>query len=316
MLFGYTSAAAQQPTKISRIGFLSPQSPIPQSARILKEALREFGWIEERNIQFESRYAGGDLGKLSEFAVELNRLKVDVIVAGPDNGAAIAAKRASNTIPIVMVGVVEPVKLGLVASLARPGGNVTGVTFEVTREQAGKNLELLKDCIPKLSRVAILRNPNDTTHSPYSREAEKAAKMLGLTIRFADMPAHSDEELDKALRTVVKERANAFLLTPYAFFTDRRQRIIKFAVRHKLPGVYFATVFVNDGGLMSYGPNSQRLWRRAAAQVDRILKGANAAELPVEQPAAFELAINLKAAKQIGLTIPPNVLARADKVIR
>jgi putative ABC transport system substrate-binding protein len=314
-VLGGVVVEAQQPTKIPRIGYLSPQSPIPRSLLIFKEGLRELGWEEGKQIKFEYRYAGGDLGKLSEFAAELVRLKVDVIVAGPDNGAAIAAKHATTTIPIVMVGVVDPVSLGLVASIARSGGNVTGVTWEVTREQAGKNLELLKEAMPKVSRVAILRNPNDSTHTPYSKEAERAAEILGVAIRFAEMQTHNDKNLEYALGTVVNERANAFLLTPYAFFTDRRHQIINFAAKNKLPAVYFATVFVDDGGLMSYGPNSQRLWRRAAAYIDRILKGANPAELPVEQPRDFELAINLKTAKQIGFTIPPNVLARADKVI-
>jgi putative ABC transport system substrate-binding protein len=291
-------------------------SETPRSTGLLTGSLRELGWHEGKNVQFEYRYAGGDLNRISEFASELVRLKVDVIVAGPDNAAALAAKRATNNIPIVMVGVVDPIALGLVASLARSGGNVTGITWEVTREQAGKNLELLKESVPKASRVAVLRNPHDTTHTPYSMEAERAAKVLGVTIRFADMPAQSDKKLDDALNTVLNERANALLLAPYAFFTDRRHKIIKFAASHKLPAVYFATVFVTDGGLMSYGPNSQRVWRRAAFYVDRILKGANPADLPIEQPTQFDLAINLKAAQQIGITIPQNVLARADRVIK
>jgi len=310
------SAKAQQVGKMARIGYLSPQSGTSPTLMMFKEGLRELGWVEGNNVEFEYRYAGGDLGKLSAFAAELVRLKVDVIVAGPDNGAAIAAKGATTTIPIVMVGVVDPVSIGLVASLARSGGNVTGLTWEVTREQAGKNLELLRESVPRIARVAILRNPNDSTHTPYSKEAERVAKVIGVTIRFAEMQAHSDKNLEYALGAVVNKRADAFLLTPYAFFTDRRQQIINFAARNKLPAVYFATVFVNDGGLMSYGPNSQRLWRRAAAYVDKILKGAKPADLPVEQPTKFELVINLKAAKQIGLTIPPNVLARADRVIR
>jgi putative tryptophan/tyrosine transport system substrate-binding protein len=304
----------QQPKKMARIGYLSSMSgPLPILVAFKKE-LAKLGWVEEKQIEFEYRYAGGNPDKLSEFATELVRLKVDVILAGPANGAPNAAKRATTTIPIVMVGVVDPVTSGLVASLARPEANVTGLTFEVTREQAGKNLELLKEAVPKVSRVAILRNPNNFDIS-YSKEAESAAKVLGVTIRFAEVQARTDKGLEDALGTVVNERANALLVTPSSFFTDRRHQIINFAARNKLPAIHFARIFVNDGGLMSYGPSIQAMWRRAAVYVDKILKGAKPADLPVEQPMKFELLINLKAAKQIGVTIPPNVLARADKVI-
>jgi putative tryptophan/tyrosine transport system substrate-binding protein len=305
-------AKGQQPKKMARIGYLSSLSGPPPSVAFKKE-LAKLGWVEEKQIEFEYRYAGNDLDKLSEFATELVRLKVDVIVAGPANGAPNAAKRATTTIPIVMVGVVEPVTSGLVASLARPGANVTGLTFEVTREQAGKNLELLKEAVPKVSRVAILRNPNDLNIS-YSKEAERAAQVLGVTIRFAEVQARTDKGLEDALGTVVNERANALLVTPSSFFLDRRHQIINFAARNKLPAIHFASVFVNDGGLMSYGPSVGAMWRRAAVYVDKILKGAKPADLPVEQPMKFELVINLKAAKQIGVTISPNLLARADKV--
>jgi putative ABC transport system substrate-binding protein len=313
------SVEAQPTKKMAQIGYLSQQSGrsgLTNTLVAIKEGLRELGWVEGKQIKFEHRYAGGDLDKLSEFAAELVRLNVDVIVAGPGNGPSIRAKRATTTIPIVMVAVVDPVSNGLVASLARPGANVTGVTFEVTREQVGKNLELLKEAVPKASRVAILRNPNTSTHIPYSKEAERVAKILGVTIQFAEMEASNDKGLDHALGAVINERANALLVTPHPFFVDRRQQIVDFAARHKLPAIYFSSVFVNDGGLMSYGPNSENLWRRAAIYVDKILKGAKPADLPVEQPTKFELVINLKTAKQIGVTIPPNVLARADRVIR
>lgn len=261
---------------------------------MFKEGLRGLGWAEEKQVELEYRYAAGDADKLSGFATELVRLNVDVIVAGPGNEPTIAAKRVTTTIPIVMVGVTDPVNNGLVASLARPGANVTGLTWEVTREQAGKNLELLRDSVPKISRVAILRNPNDLTHIEYSKEAERAAKILGVMIQFAEIRARNENELEIALGAVVKERANALLVTPDPFFADRRRQITNFASCNKLPTVYFATVFVSDGGPMSYGPNVQVMWRRAAAYVDRILKGANPAELPVEQPVKFEVAINLK----------------------
>jgi putative ABC transport system substrate-binding protein len=313
------SVEAQPTKKMAQIGYLSQQSGrsgLTNTLVAIKEGLRELGWVEGKQIKFKHRYAGGDLDKLFEFAAELVRLNVDVIVAGPGNGPSIRAKRATTKIPIVMVAVVDPVSNGLVASLARPGANVTGVTFEVTREQVGKNLELLKEAVPKASRVAILRNPNTSSHLPYSKEAERVAKILGVTIQFAEMEASNDKDLDHALGAVINERANALLVTPHPFFVDRRQQIVDFAARHKLPAIYFSSVFVNDGGLMSYGPNLQDMWRRAATYVDKILKGTNPADLPVEQPKKFELVINLKAAKQIDLTVPPNVLARADRVVR
>jgi ABC-type uncharacterized transport system substrate-binding protein len=310
------SVEAQETKKMARIAYLSPQSGPPTSLNAFKKGLADLGWIEGKQIEIEHRYAGGDLDKLSEFATELVRLKVDVIVAGPGGGPVIRAKNATKTIPIVMVAVVDPVETGLVASLARPGGNITGLTFEVSREQAGKNLELLKEAVPKISRVAILRNPNVSTHIPYSNQAERIAKTIGVTIRFADMQARRDKDLQDALAALVNERANALLVTPNPFFVDRRHHIIDFTARNKLPAMYSSQGFVDDGGLMSYGPNSQDMWRRAASYVDKILKGAKPGDLPVEQPTKFELVINLKTAKQIGLAIPANVLARADKVIR
>jgi putative ABC transport system substrate-binding protein len=310
-------AEAQQPArKMARIGYLSGRSGPFDSLVAFKEGLRELGWVEGKQIEFEYRYAGNDDDRLSEFAIELVRLKVDVIVAGPDNGPTVAAKRVTTTIPIVMVGVIDPVSNGLVASLARPGANVTGVTYEVTREQAGKNLELLKEAVPKVSRVAILRNPNDSTQILYSTEAQKAAKIIGVAVQFAEVQTRNDRDLGDALGAVVNERANALLVTPDPFFADRRRQIINFAARNKLPAIYFGQGFVYDGGLMSYGPNLQDMWRRPAAYVDKILKGTKPADLPVEQPRKLELIINLKTAKQIGLTISPNVLARADRVIR
>ena len=309
-------AESQQPKKMARIGYLSAYSGPHPALAAFKDGLRELGRIEEKNITFEYRYGGGQGDKYSDFATELVRLNVDVIVAGPGNGAPRAAKRVTETIPIVMVAVIDPVRNGLVTNLARPGANITGITFEVTREQAGKNLDLLKEVVPTVTRVAILRNPSVSAHIDYGKEAERAAKVLGVTIQFAEMTAPSDKDLEKALGTVVNERANALLVTPHPFFIDRRQQIINFATQHKLPAVYGSSGFVDDGGLMSYGPSGQDTWHRAAWYVDKILKGTKPPDLPVEQPKKFEFIVNLKAAKQIGLTIPPNVLARADKVIR
>jgi putative ABC transport system substrate-binding protein len=309
-------AEAQHPRKVARIGYLSPQSGPSQTLPAFKEGLRALGWVEGQQIEIVYRYAGGDVVKLSEFATELVRLKVDVIVAGSGNGAAVRAKRVTTTIPIVMVGTIDPVSNGLVTSLARAGSNVTGLTGEVTREQAGKNLELLKDAVPNISRVAVLRNPNISAHIAYSKEAESAAKALGVAVQFAEMQARTDKDLEQALGAVIGVRANALLVTPNPFFVDHRRQIIDFAARHKLPAIYFSAVFVVDGGQMSYSPSGQDMWRRAAVYVDKILKGTNPADLPVEQPKKFDLMINLKTAKQIGLTIPPNLLARADRVIR
>jgi putative ABC transport system substrate-binding protein len=310
-------AEAQQAKKMARIGYLSAYSGPPQvSLLALKEGLRELGWIEGQNITFEYRYGGGQGEKYADFAAELVRLKVDIIVAGPGNGAPRAAKRATTTIPIVGVAIIDPINNGLVASLARPGANVTGLTFEVTREQAGKNLELLKEVVPKLSRITVLRNPQVSTHVDYGKEAQRAAQVLGVAVQFAEMPARNEKHLEDALGTVLKERADALLVTPHPYFIDRRQQIITFAARHKVPAIYSTSGFVDDGGLMSYGPNPENLWRRAAIYVDKILKGAKPADLPVQQPTKFELVINLKTGKQIGVTIPPNVLARADRVIR
>jgi putative ABC transport system substrate-binding protein len=317
MLFAIcTPAEAQQPTKIQRIGFLSANSGPPPSLMAFKEGLSELGWVEGKNITFEYRYGGGHGDKYSDFAAELVRLNVDVIVAGAGNGAPRAAKRATSTIPIVMVSVIDPVSNGLVASLARPGANVTGLTFEVTREQAGKNLELLKEAVPRVTRVAILRNPKVSTHIDYGKEAERAAKSLGVSIQFAELQARNDKSLEDALGTLLNERANALLVTPHPFFNDRQQQIIEFAARNKLPGIYPTIRFAESGGLISYAPSSRDIWRRAAVYVDKILKGVKPADLPVEQPTKFEFVINLKTAKQIGLTISPNVLARADRIIR
>jgi putative ABC transport system substrate-binding protein len=311
-------AEAQQATKkVPRIGFLHSGSPssVAKYRDACLQALSGLGYVEGKNISFEYRYAEGKLDRLPELATELARLKVDVIVTGPGNEAAHAAKHATTTIPVVMVIVVDPVDSGLVASLSQPGGNVTGLTFDVTPEQSGKNLELLKEAVPKVSPVAILRHPNLRLHVAYSKEAERVAKFLGVTVQFAEVQASNDQDLENAFGAIVRERAKALLVFASAFFADRRPQIVSFAAWNKLPAIYPGSPYVDVGGLMSYGA-SGNLWPRAATYVDKILKGAKPADLPVEQPTKFELMINLKTAKQIGLTIPPSVLARADKVIK
>jgi putative ABC transport system substrate-binding protein len=312
---------AQQPKKMALIGYLAAGSedrPMVKKVRAeFKQGLRDLGWIEGKQARFELRYARGQLDRLSHLATELVRLKVDVIVTAPGTEAALAAKGATKTIPIVMVAAFDPVDTGLVASLARPGGNVTGLSFDVTPEQAGKNLELLKEAAPKVSRVAILRSSNGPTHRGYSKEAEIAAKKVGVAVHFVDVQAVDRKGLEAALGSVFKAGANALSIFPSASFTiTHRQQIINFAARHKLPAIYPGDVFVNNGGLMSYGPNYEDMHRRAVTYVDKILKGAKPADLPVERPMKFEFVVNMKTAKQIGLAIPQWTLMKADRVIR
>lgn len=311
-------AEAQQPKKMPvRIGYLSPQSGPSPALVAFKERLAELGWLEGKQINFAYRYAGSDLNKLSEFATELIHVKVDVIVTGPGNDAAHAAKIATPTIPIVMVIVVDPVGSGLVASLSKPGGNITGLTFDITPEQAGKNLELLWEAAPGVSPVAILRDLNTPIHLAYGNEAERVGKFLGIPVQFADVQVPSDKQLENAFAAIIRKRSQAVVVfAGSSFFADHRPQIVSFAARNKLPAIYPGSPYVDEGGLMSYGASIVGMWPRAATYVDKILKGAKPADLPVEQPTKFELVINLKTAKQIGLTIPPNVLARADKVIK
>ena len=314
------TAEAQQASKtVPRIGFLHSGSPsnAVKSRDAWRQALLALGYVEGKNISFEYRYAEGQLDRLPELAAELARLKVDVIVTGPGNEAAHAAKTATATIPIVMVNLVDPVGSGLVASLSQPGGNLTGLTFDITPEQAGKNLEILNEAAPGVSLVAILRDLNTRTHDAYSKEARRVGKFLGVPVQFADVQASNDEGLKRAFAAIVRNRAKALLVfAGSSFFADRRPQIVSFAARNKLPAVYPGSLYVDVGGLMSYGASIMGIWPRAATYVDKILKGAKPADLPVEQPTKFELVINLKTAKQIGLIIQPNVLARADRVIR
>jgi putative ABC transport system substrate-binding protein len=321
MLFAISvSAEAQQSaTKVPRIGFLHPgsRSVVAKYRDACLQALSGLGYLERKNISFEYRYADGELDRLPKLASELVRLKVAVIVTGPGNEAAHAAKIATPMIPIVMVIVVDPVGSGLVASLSKPGGNVTGLSFDITPEQAGKNLELLLEAAPGVSPVAILRDLNTPIHVSYSKEAERVGKFLEVPLQFADVQGSDDKALENAFAATVRKRAKALLvLAGSSFFADHRPQIVNFAARNKLPAIYPGSPYIGEGGLMSYGASILAMWPRAATYVDKILKGAKAADLPVEQPTKFEFVINLKAAKQIGLTIPPNVLARADKVIR
>jgi putative ABC transport system substrate-binding protein len=307
-------AEAQQPTKVPRIGFLIGSSASANAARIeaFRQGLREFGYVENKNIVIEWRHAEGKLDRLPGLAAELVRLKVDVIVtAGPTQTRA--AKQATVTIPIVMAFDNDPVGSGFVANLARPGGNITGLSA-VSPEISGKRLELLKEIVPKLSHVTVLGNSAEPANRQVLREVELAAEAFKVQLQYVDVLDPKDIEI--AFRAASKGRADAILVLVSPVLNSQRKPIADLAIKGRLPAIYYAPEWVEDGGLMSYGANFTDLYRRAATYVDKILKGAKPADLPVEQPTKFEFIINLKAAKQIGLTIPPNVLARADKVIR
>ncbi len=308
------SAEAQQAKKVPRIGFLIATSPSTNATRIeaFRQGLHELGYVEGKNIVVEYRYAEGKADRVRELAAELVRLKVDVIVTGgaTDTGAA---KQATATIPIVMTQDNDPVGSGFVASLARPGGNITGLA-NVSPEVSGKRLELLKESVPKLSRVAVLGNATNPGNAQALRETEGAARALGLKLQYLEV--QSLDDLETALKAAAKERSQALITLQNPVASTHRTRLVELVAKSRLPAMYYQRNFVESGGLMSYGVNTNDLARRAVIFIDKILKGAKPADLPVEQPTKFELVINLKAAKQIGLTIPPNVLARADRVIR
>ena len=307
-------AEAQQPTKVPRIGYLTGNFPsaIAERTEAFRQGLRELGYVEGKDIVIEYRYAEGKLERLPTLVSELVRLKVDVIVTGGP-AATRPAKEATATIPIVMAQVNDPVGNGFVASLARPGGNITGLAT-LGPEISGKHLELLKETVPKLSRVAVLGASIQPGNAQALREIELAAGAFGVRIQYLDVL--SSKDIETAFRAASKGRADAILVLQSPVLFSQRKQIAELNAKSRLPAIYYSTEFVDEGGLMYYGANTPDLFRRAATYVDKILKGAKPAALPVEQPRKFEFIINLKAAKQIGLTIPPNVLARADRVIK
>jgi putative tryptophan/tyrosine transport system substrate-binding protein len=306
-------AEAQQPTKIPRMGYLMTRSLDPVRTEALHQGLREFGYVEGKTIVIEWRSAEGKLDRLPALVAELVRLKVDVIVtSGPTPTRAV--KEATSTIPIVMAQDTDPVGNGFVASLARPGGNITGFST-LSPELNGKRLELLKEIVPKLSRVGVFGTSTQPGHAQSLKEVDLAAKAFGVKLQYVDVL--SPKDIESAFRAASKGRAEAVLMIAAGSVVgDRRQEIVDLAVKSRLPVMYTFSSYVEAGGLMTYGVNITDLDRRAAIYVDKILKGVKPADLPVEQPKKFEFIINLKAAKQIGLTIPPNVLARADRVIK
>jgi putative tryptophan/tyrosine transport system substrate-binding protein len=311
-LFAPCVPAQAQPTKVPRIGYLAadPRAPTREAFR---QGLRDFGYVEGESIFIEWRFTEDKSDRISELAAELVRLKVDVIVSGNSSAVSIL-QRATTTIPIVMATYGgDPVADGIVTSFSRPGGNITGVVSLAT-ELGGKQLELLKETLPKLSRVAVMWSPDDSAARIQWQEIQTAAGALGIQLLSLEVRAAS--ELDKAIETAARARVGALVVLRGGTSYFLRKQVIALAEKHRLPGMYFASEFVEAGGLMSYSGNNEAQYRRAATYVDKILKGTKPADLPAEAPTKFELVINLKAAKQIGLTIPPNVLARADKVIK
>ena len=310
MLFALSfPAQAQQPKKVPHIGYLTSSGRA--SFEAFATALRQLGYVEGKSIIFEFRTTENTTQLQPELAAELTQLKVDVIVA-VGAGAIRAAKNATSTIPIVMSEVNDPIASGFVGSLAHPGGNITGMS-NLSPELSGKRLEMLKEVVPRASRIAVLAYRGEAMRSSI-KETEVAAQSLRLQVQLLEVKA--PDEIESALDAAKKQRADALVQIQAAFFNSHQQRIIELARKNRLPAMYNSRIDVEAGGLMSYGYDALERNQRVASLVDKILKGANPADLPVEQPTKFEFVINLKAAKQIGLTIPPNVLARADRVIK
>jgi putative ABC transport system substrate-binding protein len=305
-------ARARQAGKIHRIGFLSLQSGLTFTTEAFRLGLRELGYVEGRNVIIEYRWAAQKEERLPELAADLVRIKVEVIVTSAAPPIE-AAKRATSTIPIVMAAAADPVGSGFVASLARPGGNVTGLTA-LSTDLAGKRLQLARELVPKATRVAVLAYHGTSATRLFLEQMRAAAQQLGAQLVVQEV--HEDGDLPGAFATMQRERAESLIVQVSPFSADNAKRIIELAAQHRLPAMYDVRGFVDAGGLVSYGPSLPEMFRRAAFYVDRILKGAKPADLPVEQPTTFELVINLKTAKALGLTLPPSLLGRADQVIQ
>ncbi len=314
VLFG-SIAEAQQPGKVPRIGYVSggDDPKLRAAVKGFRQGLRDLGYIEGKTILVEYRYAEGKLDRIPGLVAELVQLKVDVLVSGT-LPAILAAKQATKTIPIVMMTTVDPVAAGLVDTLARPGGNITGLSL-LTRDLSGKRLELLKEVVPGISRVGVLWDANAPGPAIGFKEYEAAAQIVKIQLQSLEVRG-PNPDFEGAFQAAAKERARALIAVRGALFNHYPKRIEELAIKNRLPSMYEGSEYIDAGGLMSYGANDAERFRRAAIYIDKILKGTKPADLPVEQPMKFELVINLKTAKQIGLTIPPNVLARADKVIK
>jgi putative ABC transport system substrate-binding protein len=311
ILGGGATAQAQQHAKVAKLGWLGSRSASVPAREVFVRELRALGYVEGKNITIEYRYAEGNLDRLPALADELVRLKVDLLVT-PSQAAALAAKNATKTIPIVFYGS-DPVGVGLVDSLARPGENITGFSV-MSAVLSGKRLELLKETIPKLSRVAALWNPQDTSSVQTWKESLYPARQLGL--QLYSMEVSSADKFEGAFKGAAKARSAALAVMASPFFNSNQKQIVDLAAKHRLPAIYNQGEFVANGGLMSYGADETEPYKRIASMVDKILKGTKPADIPVEQSMRFDFIINLKTAKQIGVTIPPNVLVRAQKVIR
>jgi putative ABC transport system substrate-binding protein len=311
------AAEAQQAAKVARIGYLTPSLGVnPHLPEAFRQGLRDLGYVEGRNLVIEYREAEGKADRLPALAAELVALKVDVLVAAQGTRSALAAKQATRTVPIVFASVADPVASGLVTSLARPGGNVTGLS-NLAPELVGKRLELLTQAVPGVTRVAVLWLPGalgERTDKDMLKEAEAAARALGVRLQVVE--ARGPADIDRAFSDMTRARAGALTVLPSNMFLREHRHLVDLAAKNRLPAVYPQREFVDAGGLMSYGANSADLSRRAATYVDKILKGAKPGDLPVEQPTKFELVINLKTAKALGLTIPQSLLQRADEVIQ
>jgi putative ABC transport system substrate-binding protein len=307
-------AEAQQAAKVPRIGFLGNSTAALEANLVgpFREGLRDLGYVEGQNILIEYRWAEGQYERFPALIAELIALKVDVIVTA-GTPASLAVKKATTSIPLVMVAVGDPIGVGLVASLARPGGNVTGLS-SIAPELEGKRLELLREVVPKLSHIAVLWNPDNPFHAGSLKETRAAAQVLGIKVQ--PLGVRVSEDFPAAFASILRERPGALLVLADRLFLHNRARIVDFEAKHRLPGVYAYRELVEAGGLMSFGPSYPGMHRQAAHYVDKILKGSKPADLPVEQPTKFELRINLKAAKALGLTIPQSVLLRADQVIQ
>jgi putative ABC transport system substrate-binding protein len=308
-------AHAQERTpKVRRIGYLAGGSPTsnPHFFETFRQGLRELGWVEGQNILIEYRSADGQYDRLPALAEQLVRLNVEVIVGSP-TAAAVAARNATSTIPIVMRSGGDPVGLGLIASLARPGGNVTGLSYTVGTETIGKGLELLKEAVPDVHLVAVLSNPANPVHGLSVDTVKGVARSLGLELLLQE--ARGPDEFDGAFAAMARDRVGALLVVADAMFNVHEVRLVEFILRGQLPSMHGFREEVEAGGFMSYGPNFAAQFRQAATYVDKILRGAKPADLPVEQPTKFELVINLRTAKALGITLPPTLLAQADEVI-